>query len=231
MATSRREKLREATREEIKQVALQQMAEQGSANLSLRAIAAQMGLSASALYNYFANRDELVTALILDAYNSLAEAAEQGSQSYPQTQYGERFLAATMAFHDWAVAHPNEFALIFGTPIPGYHAPAEITTPAAVRAFAPFNQILKEAWRNEQVTIPPEYAGLDLPVLQTLMEVNRERGLIMPLPLLHLTMVGWGLITGLSSLEIYGQFDFVGGNITDIYRAEIIAFLKRLKLL
>ncbi len=133
MASSRRERLHEATREEIKMIARQQMAAQGPASISMRGIAAQMGMSAPFLYHYYQSRDELVTALIVDAYTLLAESLEQADASHSSQDLADRALAILLAHRKWAVTHPIDYALIFGNPIPGYRAPEQVTIPAARR--------------------------------------------------------------------------------------------------
>jgi len=232
LVQNRRERLREATINEIKAVALHQMAQQGAAALSLRAIAGQMGMSAPALYNYYANRDELVTALIVDAYTSLAEAIEAACQTQPTHEYGLRFLAATLAFREWALSHREQFMLIYGSPIPGYHAPASVTTPVSIRATYEFMNTLESAWRAGKITIPPEYAGLtNTPTHQHIEEYHREQGLTMPAALLQIAIAGFGLIQGFVSLELYNHLDYLGGDVGEMYRAEVIAYLRRLGLL
>jgi AcrR family transcriptional regulator len=230
MVQTRRERLRETTVEEIKVVARRQMGEQGGANLSLRAIAAEMGMSAPALYRYFDSRDELVTALIVDAYNSLADFMIASTSQIAADAYGKLFLAKCLAFREWGLANREQFFLIFGTPIPGYHAPAEITTPAAWRSNSQFMQILDDAWKVGRITIPAEYQGLSSPLHLKLVEMFKQRGYAMPAPLIHIAMAGWGIIQGMVSLELYGQMDYFGEPATALYQLECIAYLKRLGL-
>src|SRR5262245_424878 len=115
-AATLRARVRAEMTEEIKQSARQQLAADG-ANLSLRAIARDLGMVSSALYRYFASRDDLLTALIIDAYNALGEATEQGEARVPREDLAGRWLAAGHAIRDWAVAHPHEYALIYGSPV------------------------------------------------------------------------------------------------------------------
>src|SRR6266498_3996498 len=129
--------------EEIKNAARRQLAADG-ANLSLRAIAREMGMVSSAIYRYFAGRDDLLTALILDAYDSLGEAAEQAGEKPDQDDYGERWLAVTRAIRDWAVKRPHEYALIYGSPVPGYVAPEDTVLPS-IRPVVVLGGILDDA--------------------------------------------------------------------------------------
>ncbi|MBZ0286445.1 MAG: WHG domain-containing protein, partial [Anaerolineae bacterium] len=124
------------TQAAIKAIARRHMAEQGTAAVGLRAIARDLDMTAPALYRYFPSLDDLITALIVDAYNANADAMAEADAAQPPTDYLARLLAALNAYRDWALAHPVDFQLIYGNPIPGYHAPAEITIPAARRNFA-----------------------------------------------------------------------------------------------
>ena len=122
-------------RERIKETAWRQIAEKGAATLSLRAIARELGITAPAIYNYFPRRDDLVTALIVDAFTSFGQAQKESDQ--PGRSPAERLRILGMAYRDWAMKYPQRYHLIFGTPIPGYHAPAEITLPAAAGSLIP----------------------------------------------------------------------------------------------
>jgi len=157
MTQTRRERVRAETTIEIKEIAVQQMAETGAAALSLRAIAREMGMSAPALYRYFPNRDALVTALIIDAYNSLANALQVANGKQDIEDYNGRFQATTHTYREWALAHRAEYALIYGTPIPGYVAPREETTMPAAGVNLVIGYILNEAYQAGKLTIPEAY--------------------------------------------------------------------------
>ena len=123
--------------ERIKSLALEQLAESGAASLSLRAIARELNLVSSAIYRYYASRDELITALIVDAYDDLALVLEHAGvpdRRGPRRRWTETCLA----LRDWAVAAPHRFGLIYGSAIPGYAAPGDTIAPAGrvVRALA-----------------------------------------------------------------------------------------------
>jgi AcrR family transcriptional regulator len=114
-------------RAEILDAARKQMAREGAASLSLRSIARDLGMAPSALYRYFGGRDDLLTALILGSYASLAAEAEraEGAAANKGGTDAERFLAVPRAIRRWALGHPQEWALVFGTPVPGYQAPED----------------------------------------------------------------------------------------------------------
>lgn len=195
---------------EIKAVARKHLATDG-ANLSLRAVARDMGMVSSALYRYFASRDELLTALILDAYNALGEAVEAAEASVTDRgQLRARWLAATRAVRGWALANPAEYALLYGSPVPGYSAPAD-TIAAAARTPVVLARILSDGYACGQVTD----AGLptSVPIPESVRaDLTRTRDAIAPeLPeqLLLAGMSGWIQMFGVVSFELFGQFNNV----------------------
>jgi AcrR family transcriptional regulator len=142
-AASIRARVRAEMIDEIKEAARRQLATEG-ANLSLRAIARELGVVSSALYRYFASRDELLTALIIDAYNAIGEAGERADAAVTdRNDLAGRWLAVAHAWRDWALAHPAEYALIHGSPVPGYAAPADTVVPAS-RRFLVIAAILRD---------------------------------------------------------------------------------------
>ncbi|MEU8686598.1 TetR/AcrR family transcriptional regulator [Streptomyces sp. NPDC048611] len=116
-----RERYRAQVRAEITKRAWEQIATAGASALSLNAIAKQMGMSGPALYRYFASRDDLITELVREAYRSLAETLRAAAAS------GADLAGLAHALRDWALTDPQRYFLVYGTPIPGYHAPADIT--------------------------------------------------------------------------------------------------------
>src|SRR5512142_440572 len=139
-----RERARAEITAEILAAARGYLATDGAAALSLRAIARDLGMASSALYRYFGSRDELLTRLIVDAYDSLGAAAEAREMTVDRDDLGARFAAVCDAVRDWALAHPNEYALIYGSPVPGYVAPADTVRPAS-RVTALLLRIIAEA--------------------------------------------------------------------------------------
>ena len=135
-AATPRERVRAELSREIKEEARRQLAASGADGLSLRAVAKELGMVSSALYRYYPSRDDLLTVLIIDAYDALGAAAE-GAIAPGQAAAGraaparDRWLAACHAIRDWARANPHEYALIYGSPVPGYRAPEATIGPAA----------------------------------------------------------------------------------------------------
>ena len=126
-----RERVRAELTREITEVARRQLATEGAGQLSLRAVAKDMGMVSSAIYRYFPSRDDLLTALIVDGYNAIGEVAEQADAGCPGGDYPGRWLAVSRAIRDWALRNPHEYALVYGSPVPGYQAPQQTIGPAA----------------------------------------------------------------------------------------------------
>jgi len=226
---TRRERLREQTTEEIKRVAREQMAREGTASLSLRQIAAAMGMTAPALYRYYASRDDLITALIIDAYNGMADAVEAAVATGEVDDPAQRLEAGMLAFRTWSVAHATEFALIYGSPIPGYHAPVAGTDEAASRPNAVFLDLLMQAWRRGLLTLPP---GETSPILAAQLTSWRDsHGYTVPLLFLHTLLSTWSTMYGMIALEVFGHAGEIIGDASEFYRIEVRAILARIGLL
>jgi AcrR family transcriptional regulator len=125
-----RERARAEVTSEIKRLARAQLADVGAPGLSLRAISRDLGMVSSAIYRYFPSRDDLLTALIVDAYESIGAAARQADAAVNSRDPLLRWSAVGMAAYRWAAESPSEYGLIFGTPVPGYAAPADTIGPA-----------------------------------------------------------------------------------------------------
>ena len=217
---TRRARKRDATRAEILETAREQMAREGAAALSLRAIARQMGLSAPALYRYFPDRDALVTALIVDAFNALADAMAAAAGTPAPTQ-ADRLVALGTTYRAWAIAHPQDYLLIFGTPIPGYRAPAEITAPAAKRGMDVLVEAVSAALDSGEFDPPPSYARPSRALQLQLSAWKTNYGYQARTLALHLALVAWTRIHGIVSFELTGALQPFFGDSTELYRAEL----------
>lgn len=230
---SRRERLREATYEEIKTIARQQMAIDGAAGISLRGIATQMGMAAPSLYNYYKSRDDLLTALIAENFTSLAEALENAANSKPRHDYAGRLHAAMMQYRQWAIEHPHDFDLIYGKPLTGYAAPEEITGPPVRRISVLFFEIMQEAWNTGKIKIPPEYTKLDPELVTQLEEWCKSSkysdGRVSP-EVLHLVLMIQSRGQGIIFLEINNHLHWALNNPAIFYRNELNALLKSIGL-
>jgi AcrR family transcriptional regulator len=228
MTQSRRERLRADARIEIMALARQQIAAEGAAALSLRAIARDMGMTAPALYRYFASRDDLLTALILESYNALADALEQSVQACPPQDYRARFRAFAKAYRDWAVAHPRDYMFIFTTSVPGYHAPDEITVPAAARSMGVFSDIVAEAQRAGKLHLSPDDEPRSPALKRALADAEQRYGY--PPGTLYVGLIGWARLHGLICLEIFNHTGPIIGDPGLLYTSEVDALETRLGL-
>jgi len=211
--------------EEIKTVARAQMAAEGTAAVSLRAIAREMGMTAPALYRYFDSRDELVTALVTDAYDALADAMEAAVDAVPPGRHAARLRAAFGAFRDWGLAHPTEYALIFGSPIPGYLAP-ETTRPAGLRYTDLLGRLLADAYADG--ALDPARIDLRTPPALTRQVVDFQRrrgGPALPAPVLAFGLGAWARLHGLVTLEVFGHLAPAVGDGTALFAQELDAIV------
>jgi AcrR family transcriptional regulator len=215
-AGSIRARVRAEMTAEIKAVARQHLVRDG-ANLSLRAVARDMGMVSSALYRYFASRDDLLTALILDAYNDLGHEVETADAAVTdRSRLRARWLAATRAVRQWALAKPAEYALLYGSPVPGYAAPAE-TVAAAARTPGVLARILADGYatgrldpgRAGTAMHPGAPAGLAEAVRADLARTGHDIAPGVPEEALLVGMTGWIQMFGVVSLELFGQFNNV----------------------
>jgi AcrR family transcriptional regulator len=197
-ASGVRARVRAEMTEEIKAVARRHLASDG-ANLSLRAVARDVGLASSAVYRYFASRDELLTALIIEAYDGVGAAAERVAAAVPDPS--ERWLAVSHAVRDWALAEPHQWALIYGSPVPGYQAPQDTIGPAS-RVIFVIGGVVRDAYVMgrvaEQEPIRGRYA-------EELAAVAQHFGEDIPPRLVGAAIATYFQLVGAVSAELFGQ--------------------------
>lgn len=211
--------------EAIKDTAWKQIAAFGAPALSLRAIARDLKISAPAIYNYFPDRDALVTALIIDAFTSFGDSQLAARDAVPAEDLIGRFRAIGLAYRDWAHTHPQRYQLIFGTPIPGYEYPVEKVFPSSARSIMALFSVV-ENFRttgkltiNTYPTVKKEYqAHFDL-----------WRSQIGDLhPVSHfVAMVIWSRVHGIVSLEIQGNLPPFGKKGDELYLFELDSIAKQ----
>jgi AcrR family transcriptional regulator len=196
-----RERARAELTREIKEEARRQLASQGASGLSLRAVARELGMVSSALYRYFGSRDELLTALIIDAYDALGAAAEQASSGQPAADIRGRWRATCGAIRDWALASPHEYALIYGSPVPGYQAP-QVTVASAIRVVRVMGDILTDAnpaAGHPEEPLRPELAQQVAIIAEAIAPGIDDR-------VLARALIAWTQLFGMISFELFGQF-------------------------
>jgi AcrR family transcriptional regulator len=202
MTSTPRQRAHQQTMADILRIAHQQLVTEGSAGLSLRAIARELGLVSSAIYRYVPSRDELLTLLIEESYTSFADAVEAAEARCRRDDFGRRWLTLGRAVRRWAVANPAEWALLYGSPVPGYHAPPERTTAAGSRVPLLLLGLLADAGLKPSPDDPPMTAALHR-------ELERLRpglpGDLAP-EVLARGLLAFSSLCGLVSLELFGQF-------------------------
>ncbi|MET7294767.1 TetR/AcrR family transcriptional regulator [Streptomyces griseoloalbus] len=201
-----RERYRSQVRAEIKERAWEQIAASGAPGLSLNAIAKQMGMSGPALYRYFAGRDDLITELIRDAYRSLADAVRAAAAAP-----GADLDGLGRALRAWALDDPQRYFLVYGTPVPGYHAPDDVTTIAREIMAA----LLDAARLTEDRAGSP---GLEAHLAQ-----HRQWAGDHPADpaALRRALSFWTRLHGVLSLELAGHFTGMGFDPAVLYGAEL----------
>ncbi|MFF9064379.1 TetR/AcrR family transcriptional regulator [Streptomyces sp. NPDC014891] len=185
----------------IKDEARTQLAAEGAAKLSLRAVARELGMVSSALYRYFPSRDDLLTALIVDAYDAIGAAAEEAATGAAGKRPLDRWTAVCRAVRAWAVAHPHEYALIYGSPVPGYRAPQDTIVPAA-RVGLVLIETARSAHTGEGVAPPVLPEGLRPEAARLAADVAPD----LPPALAVALVAAWSQLFGLVSFEVFGHF-------------------------
>ena len=195
-----RDRARAELTQEIKDTARRQLATDGAERLSLRAVSRELGMVSSALYRYFPSRDDLLTALIIDAYDALGAAVEKAAAGAPR----EAWLAACRAVRAWARKHPHEYALIYGSPVPGYSAPQTTVQPAS-RVAVCLLGVLQRA-QEAGVLVVPDDAAEPSDALVDQLQPLEEIAPGVPRAVLLRTGMIWAQLFGLVSFELFGQF-------------------------
>jgi AcrR family transcriptional regulator len=202
-----RARVRQELTAEILAVARRHVAEQGAAALSLRSVARDLGMAPSALYRYFDGRDALLSALILSAYGALAETAEVAADvaHLSEASDAERWQIVPRALRAWALDHPHEWGLVFGSPVPGYHAPEDTVGPYARIAMALLRPVVEA--RDAGRLRSPERTRAVPDALRD--AVAPVRGALLPdLPAetVVAALEAWVMIIGAISLEVFGHW-------------------------
>jgi AcrR family transcriptional regulator len=197
--TARARARTELTRE-IKEEARRQLAAEGASALSLRAVARELGMVSSALYRYFPSRDDLLTALIIDAYDAVGVVAEEADQTCGRADVAGRWRAVCGAVRAWALANPHEYALVYGSPVPGYRAP-EDTIAHANRVTEVLIGLLRaagEAGTLVDDSLSPAMAADAERLSETALPGIPPAGIVRGL-------IAWTQLFGIISFELFGH--------------------------
>ncbi|MGC9535865.1 TetR/AcrR family transcriptional regulator [Streptomyces sp. UG1] len=202
----------------IKDEARRQLAAEGAAKLSLRAVARELGMVSSALYRYFPSRDDLLTALIIDAYDAVGARAEAAHAKAADAGPVRRWTAVAQAVREWALRHPHEYALIYGSPVPGYTAP-DTTVPPASRVGLLLIGIVRDAHHGKGLTELPPLPDELAP------EADRMAADLAPdLPpaTVAALVAAWAQLFGLVGFELFGQFNRVVEDREPFFRHAVV---------
>lgn len=184
-----------------------QLAEVGAAALSLRSIAREVGMVSSAVYRYVASRDELLTRLIVDAYDALGAAAEEAAAATAwesgDPSDADRWVATATAIRSWARAHPHEHLLLYGSPVPGYAAPGETTGPGT-RATLALASIVGDAAATGRLA-PPVPVALTVGLRAELDRLATIAELDVPAETIVAFLAAWTQLFGLLGFELTNQ--------------------------
>ncbi|MBE7163306.1 MAG: TetR/AcrR family transcriptional regulator [Williamsia herbipolensis] len=202
-----RDLARETVRASILAAARARLTDEGPAQLSLRAVARDVGMVSSAVYRYVASRDDLLTALLIAGYDELGAAVEEADAAHPRDAHGARWVASCRAIRTWSIAHPGDFALLYGSPVPGYAAPQDTIEPAA-RVITVLVRAVVDAARAGAVPVPPR--GTSATVGDVVAGATGWVADRLDLPdadpeLVVRTLMAWTTVFGTISFELFGH--------------------------
>jgi AcrR family transcriptional regulator len=214
-----RERYRAQVRDQVKVIALRQLAEIGPAGVSVSAIGKELGVSGPALYRYFANRDALITELVIDAYHDLAEAISEGIGTVQAKGSRAQIQALARAYRLWAVNQPERYRLLFGPPLPAYEAHATRLVEAAQRVMDQLLKPLSEATDIAQVRPSRTLTSqLSQWALRHDLETDPKIALV--------AILTWSRLHGIVSLEIAGAFASMGIDPQEVFEIELSTLAK-----
>lgn len=221
-----RAQAREHTQQRILELGRTHLATYGAAGLSLRAIARDLDLVSSAVYRYVASRDDLLTLLVVDAYVELADRVVAAHATAPAGDARRQLTLSCRAFRDWAVAEPSRYALLYGSPVPGYQAPAEQTTEPGTRVVGLLVRTVAAA--GEQIVFPPREPTA---AVVDFSSITTEFGAQMSDDAMHAAIALWSTTVGLTSLEVFGQYGTEPPfDLTALFTLQIDGLLDRIGL-
>jgi AcrR family transcriptional regulator len=221
VVTSRRQRLRETTHDEIKSTARSALVAAGPDGISLRAIARAMGMTAPALYRYFGSREELLDELIADFYDEVCSAMERARDAVPLEQTERRLPMVSRAFRRWALEHPREFGLVFGSPLPGYAEPTEGRTAEAHQRFGDiFFGLFVEVWTRRPFPVP---ADDDLePRLVEQLAAWLPEDAPLPIGAVAVFLQCWVRLYGAVTTEVFGHLAWALSDGDALFERELV---------
>lgn len=191
--------------QDITRIGRDHLTRHGAEALSLRAVARDLGVVSSAVYRYVRSRDELLTMLVVDAYNELGDAVDTAVAGVADTDHPEQFRAIGRAVRRWAIAEPSRYALLFGSPVPGYHAPAEQTTGPGTRVIVALIELYQRAFAAGALTVE-DRVRVPLSLAGDFAAIRDQYGLSTPDPPMARGVLAWSSLFGAVSFEVFQQY-------------------------
>ena len=224
----RRQRHRERTEREIKEAAMAEVRQRGAEAVTLRGVARRAGLSPAGMYRYVDSRDALLTWLIADGFHDYADHLESALAEAP-AGVAERLAAVALAYRGWAVEHANTFGLLFGDPVPGYHAPPQgETTDAMRRLGVALATPVIEAYQLGTLRVPETLTDESL---ASQLEPMQQVGAHLPSEVYALLLLLWGRLHGQVILEVFGHHAWLfPDGCEPLYRLEVATLLADLGL-
>ena len=210
-APSRRDRVRAATADEIKQTARRILVAEGPEACSLRAIARKMGMTAPALYRYFDSREDLIKHVVADIFTEIADGIHAAVEAAGQDSGGDmvaKLIAACGEFRSWSLGHKEEFGLLFGTPLPGLEAVHDdVIDDCAAKFSGEFLALFLELWRKHPFPVPAD-DQIDQGLREQLAHYRDLLGVDLPLGAGLTFLRCWVRLYGMVSLEVFGHLHF-----------------------
>lgn len=200
----KRQESREQIEAKIVELGRRHLVDHGAAGLSLRAIARDLGMVSSAVYRYVSSRDELLTLLLVDAYTDLADSVDRARESTLAELWSNDVIAIARAVRQWALAHPARWALLYGSPVPGYHAPPERTIGAGTRVVGAFFDAIAAGIATGDIMLTSNSATQ--PMSSDFERIRHEFGFPGDDRVIAKCFLLWAGVVGAVSLEVFGQY-------------------------
>lgn len=222
---SRRERVRAQTVAEIKTVARQHLVAHGAHGVQLRAVARDLGMTAPALYRYFDSHEALLSALVADLYSELADVIEAAAAP-DQGDLRTRLLGSARAFRQWSVAHPAEFTLLFGSPVPGVAVDDDSPECLQGRRFGQaFGALFAEMWAREPFPVPET---IDPTMQAQLEDYAQHVGVTLPPAAIAVFLSCWVRLYGAVTMEVFGHISFALDDAEPLFEHELTGLAQTL---
>lgn len=222
---TRRERVRQAAIDEIKSIAWKTANSSGIEQLRVNGIAREMGMTPPAFYSYFKNRDELLRALVVDAYRSFRETLAEARDTVSESDPAERLYRVFIAYREWGVANPSMFALFAGKPVAGFENQDPEVLAEADQVYDLFLKIYDAAWQKGVVRKPETRTDIPGGYEKEIERECEQRQLSFPKELFNLFYKYSFLLHGMISMELSGRYTELQANQSEFYRFQVIDVL------